>query len=133
MEGRVINARRLVALDIRLHGPRFIMPEFGLGTPAILAVGGYLALTGQLVLGLYLFLTGVNYVPLVVYAVLIVRAGLATREVADELSRDRHYVRKYSTQQLLIFIPFAVVLLAAAQELDRRPRAGPLTTRLRSL
>ena len=120
MEGRVINVRKLVALDITLHGPRFIILEFGVGTPAILAVGGFLAATGQLVLGVYLLLTGINYVPLLVYAALIVRAGHGRREVADGLSQDRHYVRKYSTQQLLIFVPFAVFLLAAAQELDQR-------------
>jgi len=44
--------------------------------------------------------------------------------VADGLSQDRHYVRKYSTQQLLIFVPFTVVLLAAAHELARTPRTG---------
>jgi hypothetical protein len=84
-----------------------------------------LALAGQVDLGLYLILTGFNYVPLLVYAASIVRAGSAKREVADELSRDRHYVRKYSTQQFLVFVPLAVVLLAAAQELARPPRPGP--------
>jgi hypothetical protein len=63
VEGRVIIVRKLVALDITLHGPRFIMIEFGVGTPAILAVGGFLAATGQLVLGLYLLFTGINYAP----------------------------------------------------------------------
>ena len=101
MEGRVIIVRRLVALDITLHGSRFIMLEFGVGTPAILAVGGFLAATGQPVLGLYLLLTGINYVPLLIYAALIARAGSAEREVASGLSQDAHYVRKYSTQQLL--------------------------------
>ena len=125
MEGRVINVRKLVALDITLHGPRFIMVEFGVGTPAILAVGGFLAATGQPVLGFYLLLTGVNYVPLLIYAALIVRAGTATSEVAGGLSQDRHYVRKYSTQQLLIFLPFAIILLAAAQELAKPSQGKP--------
>jgi hypothetical protein len=124
VEGRVINVRKLVALDITLQGPRFILIEFGVGTPAIFAVGGYLAATGQLVLGVYLLFTGINYIPALVYSILIVRAGTATSEVADGLSRDRHYVRKYSTQQLLIFIPFAIVVLAAAQELARRSQTA---------
>jgi hypothetical protein len=34
---RLIDIRKLVALDITLHGPKFIMIEFGLGTPAIIA------------------------------------------------------------------------------------------------
>ena len=101
------------------------MIEFGVGTPAILAVGGFLAATGQPILGVYLLLTGINYIPLLVYAVLITRAGTARDEVAGGLSQDKHYVRKYSTQQLLIFVPFAVILLAAAQELRRTTRSGP--------
>jgi hypothetical protein len=125
VEGRVINVRKLVALDIALHGARFIMVEFGVGTPAILAVGVYLAAKGQPVLGVYLLLTGINYVPLLIYAILIARRGSAKREVADGLSQDKHYVRKYSTQQLLIFVPLAVILLAAAQELTKQARTEP--------
>ena len=33
VEDHLINIRKLVALDIALHVPRFIMVEFGLGTP----------------------------------------------------------------------------------------------------
>jgi hypothetical protein len=76
VEGRLINVRRLVALDITLHGPRFITVEFGLGTPVILAIGIALILAGPLTLGVYLLLTGVNYVPLLVYTVVIVRGVL---------------------------------------------------------
>ena len=36
---RLINIRKLVALDITLHGPKFIIIELGLGTPAIIAMG----------------------------------------------------------------------------------------------
>jgi len=54
---------------------------------------------------------------------LIVRAGTANSEVAGGLSQDRHYVKKYSTQQLLIFVPFAVMLLAAAKERTKSNRA----------
>ena len=125
MEGRIINVRKLVALDITLHGPRFILIEFGVGTPAILAVGGYLAATSQLVLGVYLLLTGINYVPLLGYALLLARRGTAAEEVADGLSQDKHYVRKYSTQQILIFVPLAVVLLAIFQSGPNPERSSP--------
>lgn len=76
-----------------------------------------MAANGQLVLGVYLLLTGVNYIPLLIHAVLIVRGGTAAEEVAGELSKDKHYVRKYSAQQLLIFVPFALILLSGFQEL----------------
>jgi hypothetical protein len=78
-----------------------------------------LAATGQLALGVYLFFTGINYIPLLVYAKLV-RAGSANTEVGGGSSQDRHHVRKYSAQQLLIFVPFAVILPAAAQELTKR-------------
>jgi hypothetical protein len=124
VEGRIINVRRLVALDITLHGPRFIAAEFGVGTPVILAVGPVLMLYGQLVLGAYLILIGVNYIPLLAYMVVIVRKGSAKAEVADYVSQDKHYVRKYSTQQFLLFLPLVVLLLSVWQELrkNRTPR-----------
>ena len=119
MEGRIINVRRLVALDINLHGYRFILVEFGIGTPAIFAIG-VLAMEGgnPFFLGTYLILTGVNYIPLLAYAIVIARRRSAQTEVAAELTRDKHYVRKYSIQQLLIFVPFAVLLLAGWQALS---------------
>jgi hypothetical protein len=112
--------RKLVALDIVLHGPRFIMIEFGVGTPAILAFGLWL-MSGSLgyLLGVYLLLTGLNYVPLLIYAVLVVRGNSARRETEYGLAHDRHYVRRYSTQQLLLFVPLAVLVLAIVQELKR--------------
>ena len=129
MEGRIIDVRKLVALDIFLHGPRFIMIEFGVGTPAIIAFGLFVIYTGQSALGVYLVLTGINYVPVLTYAIVIVRAGTAAKEIEQEMSADRHYVRKYSTQQLIIFIPLAVVLLAVRQEMTKRTRT---TTQLSS-
>ncbi len=117
VEGRVINVRRLVALDITLHGRRFIAAEFGIGTPVILAVGTILVLSNQPILGTYLLLTGANYLPLLVYTYIIVRNGTAHAEVADQVSEDKHYVRKYSVQQFLLFLPLVVLWLAVWQEL----------------
>jgi hypothetical protein len=119
MEGRVINVRKLIALDISLHGPRFIMIEMSVGTPAIMAFGLFLGYTGQLALGVYFLLTGINYIPLLAYAVVIVRAGTAAEEIKEGMSADRHYVRKYSTQQLMVFVPLAILLLAVEQELTK--------------
>ena len=54
--------------------------------------------------------------PILVYTIIILRAGTATSEVEGEmLGLIVHYVRKYSTQQFLIFIPFAIVALALTQ------------------
>jgi uncharacterized membrane protein len=117
MEGRVINVRKLVALDIYLHGSRFILAEFGVGTPVIIAVGFWLILANILVLGMYLLLTGINYVPLLVYATIIARSRTAEKEVEYGLKHDEHYNRKYSVQQLMIFIPLTIVVLTILQEM----------------
>jgi hypothetical protein len=121
-----MNVRRLVALDIYLHGPRFIMLEFGIGTPTILVVGAALTATGVWPLGLYLFLTGVNYVPLLAYATILARLGSAKPEVIEFLSENRHLVRKYSIQQFLLFLPLVVALLAIWQARSEPVEQGSL-------
>jgi hypothetical protein len=79
-EDLLINVRNLVALDITLHGQRFILVEFGLGTPAIIIVGLLLISASSVpLLGLYLLLTGINYLPLLAYATVLVRAVLLKR------------------------------------------------------
>ena len=60
---KLVNVRKLVALDITLHGPKFILAEFGIATPVIIAVGLTVMFTGPFFLGLYLSLTGINYAP----------------------------------------------------------------------
>jgi hypothetical protein len=125
VEGRLINVRKLVSLDIVLHGPRFILLEFGIGTPAILVFGLVVLLQGDpYFLGWYLILTGVNYIPLLGYAILAVRRGTAMRDVEADMARDRHYVRRYSTQQFLIFIPFSMLALTLWDVRERRASIG---------
>jgi hypothetical protein len=123
MEGRLINIHKLVALDIRLHGPLFILIEFGAGTPLIIAFGLWLMLNNAFFLGLYILLTGINYVPLLIYAIIFARDKTANREVEYELSHYKHYIRKYSIQQFLIFIPLLILLLAIIQKLKGNLRS----------
>ena len=66
MEGKLIDIRKLDALDIVLHGPKFIIAEFVVATPAIIAVGLWLIFTNAFLLGLYLLFTGINYIPLLI-------------------------------------------------------------------
>jgi len=70
-------------------------------------------------LGLYIFLTGINYLPLLVYAIVLVRIHNAENEVSYGLSHDKHYNRKYSLQQLMIFLP-TVLLIAIMHGLKKR-------------
>jgi hypothetical protein len=115
-EGRLMSVRKLVALDITLHSSRVILLEFGLGTPVIILVGSWLMLSGTIfILGLYLVLIGLNYVPLLLYAIVVTRKGSAKTEV-EGLANDRHYIRKYGSQQFMILVPLAILIIALIQE-----------------
>ena len=112
-EGRLFNVRRLVALDIGLHGPTFILIEFGLGVPIPMILGISLVLRGFLLLGVYIFTLGINYIPALIYAVALRKSYGSVVDMEDpEIGRLN---RKYSIQQFLIFIPFFVVVLAVVQ------------------
>jgi len=114
--GRLINIRKLVALDILLHGPRFILLEYGLGTPFLIIFGAWLTMSSLSILGLYLVFVGIDYVPLLLYAIVIIRERSASSEVDPGLAHDRRYVRKYSLQQFILLIPLVVPFVALVQE-----------------
>jgi hypothetical protein len=127
--GRFINIRKLAALDITFHGPRLILAEFGLTAVGLLAFGVYLLrlglsqdlsrATSSVLFGAYVLLLGLNYVPLLIYAVKIVRGRSAELEVGYELGHREEYVRKHGLQSLLLFVPLAVLGLAIWQGLRR--------------
>ena len=121
MEGRLVNVRKLVAWDISLHGSKFILAEFGIGTPAILIIGTCFILIGQLLIGSYLVLIGVNYLPLLFYAIVRTRRG---NKILEDFKQNKNLVRKYTTQQALILVPFAIVLLAITQHADAATELG---------
>ena len=116
-EGRLFDVRRLIALDMGLHGPKFILVEFGLGVPVPMILGVSLILEGFLPLGAYIFTLGINYIPPLIYAVQLRKSY---GEVADmEDPETRRLNRKYSVQQFLIFIPFFMVCLDLLQRSRR--------------
>jgi hypothetical protein len=117
-EGVFINVRKLAALDIALHGGRWILIEFWIGVIG-LPLFGALVIGRSLYLGVYLMLLGLNYVPLLVYAIIINRSNSAKEEVNVELSHPAKYYSKYGVQQALLLVPFAIPVLAIRQELAR--------------
>lgn len=132
---RIINVRKLAALDIVFHGPRFILIEFGGGVLLCLALGlwlTYIALplsqdTGplRLVTGLYILTLATNYTPLLIYAILIERRKSAQQEVAAELAERDRYTRMYGVQQALLLVPLAIPVLALVQEARARSKRLP--------
>jgi hypothetical protein len=59
---------------------------------------------------------GLNYIPLLIYAILIARAGTAKKEGGPEIAR----ARQYGTQQIIILVPLLVVIVALLQEISRQ-------------
>ena len=123
-----LNVRKLAALDIHFLGPALIVTEFALGVvgPFVLGVltfrtalrhGWPLGLT---IFGAYLLTLGVNYIPLLLHAVSLVRSGSASDEIAHELSDRRAAFAKYRRQSLYLLLPFVVPLMAIVQQRKRR-------------
>jgi hypothetical protein len=123
---RFIDVRKVAALDIALHGPTFILAEFGLGVPLLAAVSAFmffdhahtLLTVAESCFSLWITL---NYVPLLLYTIIIVKHKSAHREVAFELEHRDRYLLKYTLQAaLFLFIPFAMLALAIYQEWQKR-------------
>jgi hypothetical protein len=127
---RIMNVRKMVAIDLLIHGKRFILIEFGVGTPFMVALGAFIlwrasaltdgAFIGALLLGIYLLSLACNYLPLLLYAITFVRRGDAAAAVRYEAAHLAKYAPWYGKQQMLLFIPFLVLALALWQERHAR-------------
>jgi hypothetical protein len=128
--GGMINVRKLAALDIVFHGPTFILIEFGLGVFGCATLGLFSLYFGffhgpghslfAALMGCFLLWVALNYVPLFLYAISIVRRKSAQQEVAFELAHKDRYAGRYTLQSILLLVPFAMLLLAVYQELQKR-------------
>jgi hypothetical protein len=126
----IINIRKLAALDIAFHGPKFILIEFALGVFGCAALGLFSMYFGlfhgpnhsllAVIMGCFLLWIALNYVPLLIYAISIVRHKSAHQEIAYELEHRDKYAGKYLRQSTLLLIPLAVPMLAVYQELQKR-------------
>ena len=121
-----INVRKLAALDIVFHGAKFILVEFALAVFLCGAVG-LLIFHGSnhspfiVILGSFFLWVALNYIPLLLYAISIVKHKSAKREVAYELEHKDMYAGKYTLQSIiLLLMPLAMFVLAVYQELQKR-------------
>jgi len=108
-------------------GTRVIVAEYALGVilPLILGllsirsgVFGSALIAWGTVLGVWLVSIAVNYIPLFIYAVLIAKAGTEKEEGLPEYA----HAKRYGVQQVIILVPFLVVILAFLQEGRRRQK-----------
>lgn len=119
----LIRVRRLAELDLALHGKRFTLSEFSAGVTLPAALGTYTLFIGhspfETLLGIYLVLLGLNYLPLLIYASAISRRSNERVEYSEASPSLKHEIKKYGVQQAIILIPFAVILVAFIQELTK--------------
>jgi hypothetical protein len=121
----MINIRKLAAIDMLWLGTRVIVTDYALGIVLPLILGLLSIRSGlfrpihsawQTVMGVWLVCIAANYIPLFVYAVLIARGGTVKEEGQPELMR----AKRYGLQQVIILIPFLVVIVALLQEAQHR-------------
>lgn len=70
----------------------------------------------QLALGLYFMSLGINYIPMLIYAIAITRAKSARAEMGDELNDNGQAMTKYRRQSVLLLVPLLVPIVALVQE-----------------
>jgi hypothetical protein len=70
---------------------------------------------GATLFGAYTLSLGVNYLPLLLHAISIVRQGTSATEIADETGDRAQLFRKYRRGSLLILLPLVVAVAAITQ------------------
>jgi hypothetical protein len=115
----VLNPRKLAAIDIAFLGSRIIIAEYAIGVLLSVTLGILTLLRAvshwQLALGVYLILLGVNYVPMLVYAIAISKRGSAHAEIEDELTDKGCAMAKYRRQSVFLLVPLVVAITALRQ------------------
>lgn len=129
----IMNVRKLAALDIVFHGPRLILAEFAVAVILGSGLGilqfflffhnpGHPLPVGFM--GLFFSWIALNYLPLLLYTISLMRSKSAGQEVAFELEHKEIYARKYTLQSLWLLLPLVVPAFAIVQEMQKRsPRA----------
>ena len=116
----VLDPRKLAALDLVFLGPQVIITEFLAGVFLSAALGIFVLVRGhgspgQISLGLYLISLGVNYVPMLIYAIAITRAKSAWAELGSELDNRRAAMARYRRQSLWLLVPLIVPVITFTQ------------------
>lgn len=114
----MINPRKLAAADIVFLGSKFVIAEFAIAVALCPALGIFVLLRGhsiwQLALGFYLICLGINYVPMLLYAVAVANRENARAEMGDELNDSRQAMAKYRRQSIFLLAPLLVAIVSLA-------------------
>ncbi|MCG5440767.1 hypothetical protein [Micromonospora foliorum] len=125
-----VNVRRLAAVDMygsrgTTRRRRIILAEFLVGVVVMVTWGVWLLSSssglGSRAFGLWLTGAGLNYAPLSMYALMLMRPGALDAELAGvDTNRE---LRRYTVLQLWVFVPLSLVVFTVRDTLARR-RAG---------
>ena len=120
----MLNPRKLVALDLAYLGPKVIIGEFTFGVLFSPALGVFVLLRGhwslaQIALGIYFISLGLNYIPMLVYAITINKAKSARSELGSELDEKRAAMKRYRRESLWLLVPLIVPIVALTQTRKR--------------
>jgi hypothetical protein len=129
-----VDVKRLAAVD--MHGisgsarrKRIVLAEFAVGLVVMTGLGLVLIVgsssLGTRILGIWLAGAGLNYAPLLAYAIALSRAGALEAELAGVDAGQE--LRRYGVLQLWILVPLSLLAMA----FGRRGRAlyDPHTSR----
>jgi hypothetical protein len=112
----MIDPRRLAAVDLAFLGPIVILSEFALGVVGPIALGAFTwhksQSLGWTLFGVYLMTLGINYLPMLLHAIDLVRKGSAQLEIADEAGDRQRLFRKYRAQSHWLLVPLVAPLAA---------------------
>ncbi|MEU4530377.1 hypothetical protein AB0F49_19310 [Micromonospora ureilytica] len=101
---------------------RIILAEFLVGVVVMVTWGIWLLSSssglGTRAIGLWLTGAGLNYAPLSIYAIALMRRGALSAELAGT-DTDRE-LRRYAVLQLWVFVPLSLVVFTIRDALARR-------------
>ena len=122
MDSKILSFRKLAAIDIFFLGYWFVFAEFACGVVLSIALGLLVLLRShsfwQIGLCVYLICIGINYMPMLVYAVSIANKQNAEAELGNELAQKQRAMSKYRRLSLLMLVPLLLPNLAVMR---RRP------------
>jgi len=120
---RMIQVRKLIAVELTFLGPKFIIAEYTIAVVVGLIVGILSLRSGvflshalwQTLLGVYLMFLALTYAVLLAFAIAMAKRGDCRDEIIDELEDKTATFRKYRWQSLWLLLPLAVPIAAIRQ------------------
>jgi hypothetical protein len=117
--------RRLAAIEILFLGYVFVVAEYAIGSFGSVFLGLFVLIRGhspwQVALGMYLICLGINYLPMLRFAVAVRNKQNAQSDLRDEVPEKKSSMTKYRRLSLLLLVPLLVPIFGLSQMRTRPP------------